>query len=176
MLSTTSRYALGVLRFLAARPEDRIQAVQLARVLSVPGNYLSKVLNQLRKQGFLTGQKGWSGGFQINPAAWNRRLIEVVSLFDGPQKTGSCLFSTKACDETHPCPAHDGWIRIQRDYQQLLRDLTLRDMARQPSETFPLGRRKRALEKPAVSQEVRGEPDEPVRSTGPGLESTGFID
>ena len=129
MLSATSRYALSALRYLAERPTGRFQAVQIARDTGIPANYLSKVLNQLRKQGFVSGQKGWGGGFQFSPEAVHRPLIEIIQLFDGQKVQTQCLLAVKSCDESNPCPLHESWSRIQKGYQDTLARLTVRDIA-----------------------------------------------
>ncbi|MBK7702550.1 MAG: Rrf2 family transcriptional regulator [bacterium] len=40
-------------------------ARRVAAATGIPVNYLSKILNQLRKAGLVESRKGWGGGFQL---------------------------------------------------------------------------------------------------------------
>ena len=64
MYSRTTRYAFHLLGTLARRRDELVSGEELAGLTGIPANYLSKILNQLRKSGFVESQKGWGGGFR----------------------------------------------------------------------------------------------------------------
>ena len=79
MVTQTARYALNVLGFLVRAEAERVRSEDIARQTGIPANYLSKILNQLRKQGVVEGEKGWGGGFRIRPEALQRPIGEIVT-------------------------------------------------------------------------------------------------
>jgi Rrf2 family protein len=128
MVSQTGRYALRILGYLADRPDQRVQGVQIASDLGIPANYLSKILNQLRKRGFVHSQKGWGGGFLFKDQASKIPISQVLDLFEGPKEHGQCLFGLRECDAMNPCPLHEHWEKIQRSYEDMLNTITVGDL------------------------------------------------
>lgn len=131
MMSQTSRYALNVLGYLASRTDRLIRSEELAAATGLPPNYLAKVLNQLRKGGLVISQKGWGGGFQLQPGAGSRTVGEVVRIMEGPAavEREDCVFGRPHCDPDHPCPLHDRWAEFRDNYTGLLADTTIADLA-----------------------------------------------
>lgn len=132
MLSLTARYALNILGYLAREGDRRVRSEEVARATGIPGNYLSKILNQLRKQGIVDSEKGWGGGFRLRPRARRRPIREILTIFDGIDATRreECLFGMAKCDGDAPCPLHPYWERIREVHVQMLKETTVADLAR----------------------------------------------
>jgi Rrf2 family protein len=131
MLSRTSKYALAILGYLASRQGVRVPGGQIAGELGVPANYLSKVLNQLRKQGIVDAEKGWGGGFELRQDALDRPIRDILEIIEGTGTTDpvDCLFGLHTCDAEHPCPLHVYWERIREIYAEMLSKTTIADLA-----------------------------------------------
>jgi Rrf2 family transcriptional regulator, iron-sulfur cluster assembly transcription factor len=128
MVSRTGRYALRILGYLADRPYEWVQGSQIASETGIPANYLSKILNQLRKRGFVSSQKGWGGGFLFKEQASRIPIAQVLDLFEGPKEKGQCLFGLGECDAKNPCPLHAHWEKIQESYADMLNSITVGDL------------------------------------------------
>ncbi|MCK6681084.1 MAG: Rrf2 family transcriptional regulator [Thermoanaerobaculia bacterium] len=128
MISKTARYALRILGYLVERPGERIQGEQIALATGVPSNYLSKILNQLRKQRIVESQKGWGGGFVLAPRSGRIPILDVVELFDGRIPQRECVFNLGLCDANHPCPLHDHWTQISTQLDGMLRTVTVGEL------------------------------------------------
>lgn len=128
MVSQTGKYALRILGYLANHPGQWVQGGQIAAETGIPSNYLSKILNQLRKRGFVHSQKGWGGGFILNQKARRTRIEEVLYLFEGPHDDDACIFGLGKCDAANPCPLHEHWERIQEQYRAMLVGTTIADL------------------------------------------------
>jgi Rrf2 family protein len=87
LLSNTSRYAVRLLGFLVAHSDERVPVPQIAEATVTPANYVSKILNAMRKHGLVVSERGWGGGFQLAPGVLDRPIRDVVVLFDGVEKT-----------------------------------------------------------------------------------------
>ena len=128
MVSRTGRYAIRILGYLVNRSGEWIQGSQIAANTGIPPNYLSKILNQLRKRGFVNSQKGWGGGFQIRDEALPLSIAEVIDIFEGPREHKQCIFGIRTCDETNPCPLHPQWEAVQQSYRQMLLNTKVRQL------------------------------------------------
>ena len=66
MLSQTAEYALRAVLYVAEHGDDRlVQVSEMARVLRIPRNYLSKIVHALVREGVLHSTRGKSGGFRL---------------------------------------------------------------------------------------------------------------
>ena len=132
MISRTSRYALQILGFLAREGGLRSRSGDIARQTGIPANYLSKILNQLRKQGVVEAEKG---GFQLRAEALDRPIGEILAIFDGVASTRreECAFGNPECDSDHPCPLHPYWERIRGTYREMLTKTTVSDLGKEAS-------------------------------------------
>jgi Rrf2 family protein len=129
MISHTGRYGLRILGFLAGHPGQWVQGTQIAEATGIPANYLSKILNQLRKRGLVLSQKGWGGGFMLPEEAAHRPILSVLDALEGPRAEGECLFGLARCDASNPCPLHGYWEKIQETYEAMLQAVTISDLA-----------------------------------------------
>jgi Rrf2 family protein len=132
MVSQTARYALNVLGFLVRNDGARARSEDIARKTGIPANYLSKILNQLRKQGVVEGEKGWGGGFRIRRESLARPIGDIVEIFEGTERTRreDCVFGWPKCDSEHPCPLHPHWEGIRSLYREMLSRTTVADLGK----------------------------------------------
>ena len=129
MITQTERYALRILGFLVDHSGKRVQGRQIAMATRIPANYLSKVLSQLCKRGYVDGRKGWGGGFLLCGEAFSAPLADVFEIFHGgKQKDRRCIFELRDCDADNPCPLHSHWERVRGEYGGMLRNLSIRDL------------------------------------------------
>lgn len=128
MVSQTVRYALQILGYLVVNSGRRVRGDEIAKATGIPSNYLSKILNQLRKHGIVDSRKGWGGGFVLRAGAAERSIGDILSIFEGAGSRGSpqeCLFGLPDCDAEHPCPLHPYWEKIRETYGEMLRDTSI---------------------------------------------------
>ena len=133
MVSQTGRYALRILSYLVDHPGQWVQGSQIAAETKIPPNYLSKILNQLRKGGFVLSQKGWGGGFQLKRSSRRLRISKVLDRFEGLRDRKRCFFEMRRCDATRPCPLHDHWAAIESQYRQMIESTTIDDLGSRPA-------------------------------------------
>ncbi len=128
MVTQTGKYALRILGYLADHPGERVLGRDIAADTGIPANYLSKILNQLRKAGYVLSQKGWGGGFLLHERAARRPIGDVLELIEGPKDNDSCVFELRPCDASHPCPLHQSWDRVRREYDAMLSSVSVGDL------------------------------------------------
>jgi Rrf2 family protein len=130
MVSRTAKYALQILGYLASQNGTLVPGEEIARRTGIPANYLSKVLNQLRKQGIVDAEKGWGGGFALRKDARKRPIGDILAIIDGHEAVHAktCLFGLPDCDPENPCPLHPFWERIRGTYVEMLARTTVQDL------------------------------------------------
>jgi len=69
-LKSYTDYALRVLMYLAAQPDRLASIAEIARTYRISHNHLTKVVHDLRKEGYLDAVRGRAGGVRLaRPAA-----------------------------------------------------------------------------------------------------------
>jgi len=107
MLSQTAEYALRATLTIANRGDDLpVRASEVARILRIPSNYLSKILHQLAHHGVLVSTRGKRGGFRLGRPAESMKLADIVGLFEEVEQRSRCLLGRPTCSDLHPCAAH----------------------------------------------------------------------
>jgi Rrf2 family protein len=128
MVSLTGKYALRILGYLAERTGQWVRGEEVARETGIPANYLGKILNQLRKAGYVVSQKGWGGGFMLDDAFASKPIAGVLELFEGRRSNDECVFELRSCNPDNPCPLHGHWQRIRKEYERMLSTVTVADL------------------------------------------------
>lgn len=90
-LSKKAEYALRALLAMARAPAGTNFSIQdLARREHIPLKFLEQILLALRNGGLLRSKRGVGGGYQLQKAAAEIALREVVQLMDGPFEPVTC--------------------------------------------------------------------------------------
>jgi Rrf2 family protein len=129
MLSQTAEYALRTVLYLADHRDDGlVGADELAKVLGVPRNYLSKTLHRLTRERILASARGKGGGFRLAADPRRLTLLQVVEPFDAISAERRCLLGRPACDDRRPCPAHHRWKSVSTQVAAFFRQTTVADV------------------------------------------------
>jgi Rrf2 family protein len=145
MLSQTAEYALRTVLYLADRQDDGlVGADELAKVLGVPRNYLSKTLHRLTREHLLASARGKGGGFRLAIDPERLTLLQVVEPFDGMSVERRCLLGRPACDDRNPCPAHHRWKAVSTRMADFFARTTVADLVADRGGRMPPAQRPRS--------------------------------
>jgi Rrf2 family transcriptional regulator, nitric oxide-sensitive transcriptional repressor len=101
-LKSYTDYAMRVLMHLAAKPDRLASIAEIARTYRISHNHLTKVVQDLRTQGFVDAVRGRSGGVRLARPATEISIGEVVRHTEGGfdlVDCGSCVIAP-ACSLT----------------------------------------------------------------------------
>ena len=130
-LTRAADYAVRALIHLAGMPPgQRSTLPELARKAEASGSFLSKVLQDLCRAGFVESRRGRSGGFSILPSGRAATIASVIAAMDGPIRLNICLLAGNTCDQKRECPAHSVWMRAQETLLRVLGMRTMEELAR----------------------------------------------
>lgn len=126
IFSKKCEYGLQAVLFLAAQQRGEvIPSDEIAKKLSLPKEFVSKILQNLTESGIVDSKKGKSGGFILakNPA--KIRLIDIVTAIDGLAMFDSCVLGFPHCNPDNPCPLHSKWGELRTMTYNMLNDETI---------------------------------------------------
>ena len=111
--------------------EEPVLAKQIAGALSIPREFLNKVMQRLVKAGFLVSVKGPGGGFLLAKDPKDITVFDIVKAIDGVEWFDSCLLRVGRCDEANPCVEHEFWVKIRNQVRAILDHESLADLVKE---------------------------------------------
>ena len=111
--------------------EEPVLAKQIAGALSIPREFLNKVMQRLVKAGFLVSVKGPGGGFLLAKDPKDITVFDIVKAIDGVEWFDSCLLRVGRCDEANPCVVHEFWVKIRNQVRAILDHESLADLVKE---------------------------------------------
>lgn len=131
MISTRGRYALRVMIDLAVN--DCGESVPLRDIAARQGislKYLEQIIAVLHKAGFLTSQRGSSGGYRLARAPEDCTARDILTAAEGTLAPIPCL-DEGDCTRSGACAALPFWKDYYRTVSDFTGGVTLRDLAEQ---------------------------------------------
>ena len=126
IFSKKCEYGMQAVLYLAAQETGSlVSAEDISKVLKIPKEFISKILQSLRDSGLISSSKGKSGGFSLAKPASRIKLIDVVAAIDGLDMFDSCVLGFPECSPTHPCPVHNTWGTLRTQTYDMLTSETI---------------------------------------------------
>ncbi len=129
IFSKKCEYGLQAVLYLTAN-EDRavISAEEIAKQLSIPKEFVSKILQSLTESGIILSRKGKNGGFSLAKSPSQIKLIDIVESIDGLEVFNKCVLGFPKCSHEKPCPVHDRWGKLRTEAYAMLTNETLLEL------------------------------------------------
>ncbi|MBM3287154.1 MAG: Rrf2 family transcriptional regulator [Candidatus Eisenbacteria bacterium] len=147
MISRSAEYAIRSMILLAGAGDRWLLNREIARELSLPPQFLTKILSTLAREGLLMSQRGKGGGFRLARPAEGITLLDVVDPFDRTLLRGGCLLGRTVCSGSKPCMLHSLWAPVQQILRESLAGTTLAGLTRTPQGKRSLARRRASAAK-----------------------------
>ena len=133
-LNRMTDYAVVVMGQMAMRPDGVMTAAQIARDTGVPPPTVAKMLTTLARVGLAVSHRGVAGGYRLARPAEAITVADIITALEGPIALTACVHGAlDQCDVESLCPMRGNWDKVNRAIQQTLQDLTLADMAPDPT-------------------------------------------
>lgn len=129
-ITRATDYAVRVMVQLATLPEgQKMQLKALAEATGVRATFLSKILQRLAYQGFVSSHRGTGGGFCLRAAPEHITLLRVIEAMEGPTQLNVCLGDGPGCERSSWCGIHPVWRRAQGALTQVLSSVSIAELA-----------------------------------------------
>lgn len=122
--------------------EGAIGNTRIAAETAVPTSYLSKVLQQLARNGIVASKRGVGGGFELARDPDELTVLEVVNAVDPLRRITTCPLALKT-HKKHLCPMHYRLDEALGMVESALGQSTIREVMSQPGRPLPLVESKR---------------------------------
>lgn len=124
--SKKCEYALQAILLMAAFEHDCVYpAEEISKKLTIPKEFISKILQSLTKSGLVESKKGKAGGFRLAKHPSRIKLIDIVEAVDGLESFSTCVLGFPNCSAENPCPLHNKWGELRSKAYDMLAEETL---------------------------------------------------
>jgi len=82
---------------LIARSEVTLNVIQIADATGTSKHHVAKVMQRLVQEGFITSQRGPSGGFLLNVPPGELTFLNVYEAIEGKIEITKCPMDKKVC-------------------------------------------------------------------------------
>lgn len=123
-------YGIVLLSHMAARPERRFAAPELAGATQLPQPTVSKILKLLSRGGVLDSHRGVKGGYSLATHPDEITVARLIEVLDGPIAFTECIEDAPGeCSQEAFCQLRGNWQRINRAIRDALEDISLAELA-----------------------------------------------
>ncbi|RJQ84147.1 MAG: Rrf2 family transcriptional regulator [Desulfobacteraceae bacterium] len=136
-LSTRSRYGTRILLELARHPGgEPVQVSEIARQQKIPGKYVEQLIRTLKSVQLIKSVRGSKGGHQLNKAASQITVGQVVRLFEGHTDLVECVGHPDKCSRSSECRVRGVWIEATEAMYEKLDGVTIADLLTETQTPF----------------------------------------
>ena len=128
IFSKTTEYAVRVLTFMASHKKGLYSARYLNDQLQIPYKYLTKLMTNLAKSGYLLSVRGREGGFIINKDPAGLTIADIVESVEGIESFNACILGLPECSEQNPCAMHYVWEKNKKAFLHTLKVTTIAEL------------------------------------------------
>lgn len=93
MLRVNKKIEYGViaLLYLAGQTDKTASVREMAATCHVPETLLSKIMQSMKNEGFVSAVYGNQGGYRLNKSLAEINLLDLTRVLDGPIQVAECL-------------------------------------------------------------------------------------
>ena len=126
IFSKKCEYGLQAVLYLATREtNEAVSSEDIAHKLSIPKEFVSKILQNLTESGIIDSKKGKSGGFFLAKKTSRIHQIDIVAAIDVLEMFNKCALGFPNCSPDKPCPLHDKWGELRTKAYDMLTTETI---------------------------------------------------
>lgn len=133
-LTRAGEYAVRCVLYLADRGSGQVvNRKQIAKEMDIPPDFLSKIAQQLAREGIIEIVQGARGGFRLIIAPEEVTLLQVVEGVIGEIFLNDCVMRADACHRSHACSVHNVWEEARRQLRSFLGEVTFAKLLKENS-------------------------------------------
>ena len=130
-ISKLTDYGTVILACLAAPPERRHTAAEVAERTRLALPTVSKLLKSFHRAGLVTSVRGSHGGYQLSRPAAQISAASIIDAIEGPVAITECSGNHSACDLETSCSTGGSWQRINAAIRNSLDGISLAQLCGQ---------------------------------------------
>ena len=124
-LTRAGEYAVRIILYLSKQDAGGVSnRKQIAEHMDIPGQFLSKIAQQLARSGFIEIVQGAKGGLRLVVSPEELTLLDVVEAVVGEIFLNDCLMRPESCSRSNACAVHVVWEKARHQLRETLREAT----------------------------------------------------
>jgi Rrf2 family protein len=133
VLSQKTRYAIRAMQHLADRfGEGPVQLPEIALAQNIPANFLTTILSELSRLGFVASQRGKSGGYWLAVSPIDITYGDLIRVMRGSLALVPCASrfaheKCRNCVEEGECRTRALMLKVRDETAQILDAIRLSD-------------------------------------------------
>ncbi len=128
-ITQTADYAVRTTVFLALHVDDGpVAAAIIAKEMTIPVDYISKVVQALSRAGLVESVPGRNGGARLARDPGSLSMLDIIEAVDGPVALTRCVTRPGACPRDSHCIVHDFWKTTQAGLISVLSGTKISDI------------------------------------------------
>lgn len=121
--------------YLSSKKDQEFHSLkEISDELGISFHFLTKILQQLTAEGYVESYKGPNGGVRLSTKGKEATLYDLVVAIDGPGLFTQCALGLPGCGLQEPCPLHDSWVGARGRIEEMLKRMTLNEIAEEGKE------------------------------------------
>lgn len=114
---------------LLIKTNKKLSVEKIAKITSTSKNHVSKVMQRLKKAGYVNSERGPKGGFILLEKAEELTLLEIYESIEGELKITVCPLNKKICP-FNKCITENLTQKLTLEFKTFLQTHTLKDFAK----------------------------------------------
>lgn len=128
-LTRAGEYAVRCTLYLSAGNDDRIiPRKEISREMDIPGQFLTKIAQQLARAGILEIVQGTKGGYRLLVSPENLSLLDVIEAIEGELFLNDCILRPESCFRSPACGVHRVWEKARDQLRKTLAEATMENL------------------------------------------------
>jgi len=128
-LTRAGEYAVRCALYLAYQGEGvTTSRKEIARVMDIPDQFLSKIAPQLAKAQIIEIIQGAKGGYRLIISPDKLTMLDVVEAVIGEIYLNDCVIRPESCERAPACSAHQVWEKARNQLRDTLRQTSFKTM------------------------------------------------
>jgi Rrf2 family protein len=111
---------------LIARSDEILNVSKISDFIGSSRHHVAKIMQRLSKAGFVSSNRGPSGGFVLKKLPGEIRLLDIYEAIEGPLQVQTCPMNRDVCPFGE-CLLGDLSFRVSGEIKQYLESRTLQD-------------------------------------------------
>jgi Rrf2 family protein len=107
---------------------------EIAEKNGLPPTYLEQLMVLLRKSGLLSATRGAHGGYNLNRAAADISLADIIEVLEGPLVLADCPSGTGCCGQPELCALQDVWSEASQGLYNIFQNISLAQLVERQRE------------------------------------------
>ena len=101
---------------------------ELAQNQGIPLRYLAKIVQDLKRAGFVKSVRGAHGGYLLAQEASHIKVLDIVRCLEGGLSPVECLNDASVCRRSVQCVTREVWAKVSEAIHNVLQSVSLQDL------------------------------------------------